>query len=215
MCHTAEDCADPRRSAQEPSLLAALSSVGLRTARRGHRGRLRSGKHDHTDAHGSEGHRPHGESQRVRGEVLLEDPDTERDTHDRVHDHQQWLGNTKSAQGTRPNRMRLAVTHAPPAPTMYAGAPYGIAPAVPPPQAPTKIAAHFVRRAAPHTGGSGGRPPGIIRCEQREDGRRPSNMVNREAEGVGFEPTRSVTRPSGFQDRRHRPLGEPSCVHQP
>jgi hypothetical protein len=30
------------------------------------------------------------------------------------------------------------------------------------------------------------------------------------AEGVGFEPTRSVTTPSGFQDRRHRPLGEPS-----
>jgi hypothetical protein len=36
-----------------------------------------------------------------------------------------------------------------------------------------------------------------------------------QAEGVGFEPTRSVTQPSGFQDRRHRPLGEPSCVDQP
>src|SRR5262245_29671416 len=30
------------------------------------------------------------------------------------------------------------------------------------------------------------------------------------AEGVGFEPTRTGYRPSGFQDRRHRPLGEPS-----
>ena len=30
------------------------------------------------------------------------------------------------------------------------------------------------------------------------------------AEGVGFEPTRTVTRPSGFQDRRTRPLCEPS-----
>ena len=30
------------------------------------------------------------------------------------------------------------------------------------------------------------------------------------AEGVGFEPTMSVTTHSGFQDRRHRPLGEPS-----
>jgi hypothetical protein len=32
------------------------------------------------------------------------------------------------------------------------------------------------------------------------------------AEGVGFEPTRTLARPSGFQDRRHRPLGEPSRV---
>jgi putative PIG3 family NAD(P)H quinone oxidoreductase len=30
------------------------------------------------------------------------------------------------------------------------------------------------------------------------------------AEGVGFEPTETITRLSGFQDRRHRPLGEPS-----
>jgi hypothetical protein len=30
------------------------------------------------------------------------------------------------------------------------------------------------------------------------------------AEGVGFEPTSKVTPASGFQDRRHRPLGEPS-----
>src|SRR5215472_11883992 len=28
------------------------------------------------------------------------------------------------------------------------------------------------------------------------------------AEGVGFEPTSKVTPASGFQDRRHRPLGE-------
>src|SRR5215472_9541813 len=36
------------------------------------------------------------------------------------------------------------------------------------------------------------------------------------AEGVGFEPTRTRQRPSGFQDRRHRPLGEPSwCRVQP
>jgi hypothetical protein len=38
----------------------------------------------------------------------------------------------------------------------------------------------------------------------------------RSAEGVGFEPTRTRQRPSGFQDRRHRPLGEPSrCRVQP
>lgn len=30
------------------------------------------------------------------------------------------------------------------------------------------------------------------------------------AEGVGFEPTRTVTRPTGFQDQRTRPLCEPS-----
>ena len=30
------------------------------------------------------------------------------------------------------------------------------------------------------------------------------------AEGVGFEPTRTRQRPNGFQDHRHRPLGEPS-----
>jgi hypothetical protein len=30
------------------------------------------------------------------------------------------------------------------------------------------------------------------------------------AEGVGFEPTVTLSRHSGFQDRRHRPLGEPS-----
>jgi hypothetical protein len=30
------------------------------------------------------------------------------------------------------------------------------------------------------------------------------------AEGQGFEPWRNITAPSGFQDRRHRPLGEPS-----
>src|SRR3954469_1922812 len=37
------------------------------------------------------------------------------------------------------------------------------------------------------------------------------------AEGVGFEPTMSVTTHSGFQDRRHRPLGEPSMApaHRP
>src|SRR3989442_459427 len=32
------------------------------------------------------------------------------------------------------------------------------------------------------------------------------------AEGEGFEPSRTVTSPSGFQDRRHRPLGEPSLA---
>ena len=36
------------------------------------------------------------------------------------------------------------------------------------------------------------------------------------AEGVGFEPTVTRQRHSGFQDRRHRPLGEPSwCRVQP
>jgi hypothetical protein len=32
------------------------------------------------------------------------------------------------------------------------------------------------------------------------------------AEGQGFEPWRNITAPSGFQDRRHRPLGEPSST---
>src|SRR5262249_55221374 len=40
-------------------------------------------------------------------------------------------------------------------------------------------------------------------------------ISERRAEGVGFEPTSKVTPTSGFQDRRHRPLGEPSCVDQP
>jgi hypothetical protein len=41
--------------------------------------------------------------------------------------------------------------------------------------------------------------------------RRRSEGISRcRAEGVGFEPTRKLTPPSGFQDRRHRPLGEPS-----
>jgi hypothetical protein len=31
------------------------------------------------------------------------------------------------------------------------------------------------------------------------------------AEGVGFEPTMRLAPHSGFQDRRHRPLGEPSA----
>ena len=35
----------------------------------------------------------------------------------------------------------------------------------------------------------------------------------RSAEGVGFEPTMKLTPHSGFQDRRHRPLGEPSADH--
>jgi hypothetical protein len=69
-------------------------------------------------------------------------------------------------------------------------------------------------RAQPACGVPGGVPPGIIRREQREGGRRPSNMANRVAEGVGFEPTRSVTRSSNFQDCRHRPLGEPSWSAQ-
>src|SRR5258708_38407720 len=34
------------------------------------------------------------------------------------------------------------------------------------------------------------------------------------AEGVGFEPTRKLAPPSGFQDRRHRPLGEPSSLRR-
>jgi hypothetical protein len=43
--------------------------------------------------------------------------------------------------------------------------------------------------------------------------RRRSEGISRcRAEGVGFEPTRKLTPPSGFQDRRHRPLGEPSWL---
>ena len=33
------------------------------------------------------------------------------------------------------------------------------------------------------------------------------------AEGVGFEPTRGMVTPNGFQDRRLQPLGHPSGVH--
>jgi hypothetical protein len=57
-------------------------------------------------------------------------------------------------------------------------------------------------------------PPGIIRDGQREDARSASNKGCPGAEGVGFEPTRSVTRSSNFQDCRHRPLGEPSWMAQ-
>jgi hypothetical protein len=35
-------------------------------------------------------------------------------------------------------------------------------------------------------------------------------LRDHKAEGVGFEPTMRLTPHSGFQDRRHRPLGEPS-----
>ena len=41
-------------------------------------------------------------------------------------------------------------------------------------------------------------------------GRRPAEKENARAEGVGFEPTMTVTSHSGFQDRRTRPLCEPS-----
>lgn len=41
---------------------------------------------------------------------------------------------------------------------------------------------------------------------------RPSGQ---RAEGQGFEPWRTVTRPSGFQDRRTRPLCEPSRDRRP
>ena len=34
------------------------------------------------------------------------------------------------------------------------------------------------------------------------------------AEGVGFEPTRPVAGPIGFQDRRLRPLGHPSVPYR-
>lgn len=33
-----------------------------------------------------------------------------------------------------------------------------------------------------------------------------------EAEGVGFEPTKNIAALTGFQDQRHRPLGEPSSA---
>src|SRR6185437_6947144 len=68
----------------------------------------------------------------------------------------------------------------------------------------------------------GGTIPRTPRCEALRasriwDGSEPQPGSRRRrrsqalrAEGVGFEPTRSVTRPSNFQDCRHRPLGEPS-----
>ena len=39
---------------------------------------------------------------------------------------------------------------------------------------------------------------------------RSERVLRGRAEGVGFEPTRTRQRPNGFQDHRHRPLGEPS-----
>ena len=53
-----------------------------------------------------------------------------------------------------------------------------------------------------HTG------PGPGPCVHRRERRYRRSRWS--AEGVGFEPTRTLTRSSGFQDRRHRPLGEPS-----
>ena len=49
---------------------------------------------------------------------------------------------------------------------------------------------------------------GALWCSARND----ASRLCRSAEGVGFEPTRTRQRPSGFQDRRHRPLGEPSWL---
>jgi hypothetical protein len=43
----------------------------------------------------------------------------------------------------------------------------------------------------------------------------PAEREDLSAEGQGFEPWRTIARPSGFQDRRHRPLGEPSCRGTP
>src|SRR6266702_2651466 len=45
--------------------------------------------------------------------------------------------------------------------------------------------------------------------------RTPSVRLCRSAEGVGFVPTSKLAPPSGFQDRRHRPLGEPSKLRSP
>src|SRR5205823_6828899 len=44
---------------------------------------------------------------------------------------------------------------------------------------------------------------------RRRSSRKPYSRGT-SAEGVGFEPTMTLPRHSGFQDRRHRPLGEPS-----
>ena len=41
-----------------------------------------------------------------------------------------------------------------------------------------------------------------------------SLIVDIPAEGVGFEPTRPVAGPTGFQDRRLRPLGHPSVPYR-
>ncbi len=74
---------------------------------------------------------------------------------------------------------------------------------------------HLASSAQADIGGSGGRPPG--RLSASGDGKvgvSPPNRGNPRAEGVGFEPTRSVTRSSNFQDCRHRPLGEPSWLAQ-
>ena len=48
-----------------------------------------------------------------------------------------------------------------------------------------------------------------VRREPDMEAELRAGQQGRRAEGVGFEPTSGVTR-SGFQDRRHRPLGEPS-----
>ena len=44
----------------------------------------------------------------------------------------------------------------------------------------------------------------ILQAGHKSEDHRPA------AEGVGFEPTRPVAGPTGFQDRRLRPLGHPS-----
>ena len=51
-----------------------------------------------------------------------------------------------------------------------------------------------------------------LRSEKSDQKCRSEPVFRGRAEGVGFEPTRSVTTPNGFQDHRHRPLGEPSSA---
>ena len=63
-------------------------------------------------------------------------------------------------------------------------------------------------RTQPHTLAHGERLP------QTAKGAGQPLFLQVNAEGEGFEPSRTVTSPSGFQDRRHRPLGEPSWLRK-
>ena len=67
------------------------------------------------------------------------------------------------------------------------------------------------RPAQPGTAAPGDLSHLAVWVERLQEGNRNAYFCCSErAEGVGFEPTRTRQRPSGFQDRRHRPLGEPS-----
>jgi hypothetical protein len=72
-----------------------------------------------------------------------------------------------------------------------------------------------IRHSYPHRAASGCTQPHTRDDRQNgpwphtRAGQGPFSLIG--AEGVGFEPTMRLAPHSGFQDRRHRPLGEPSA----